>query len=325
MTLQEFLSEWHNDSSTIKVHTSGSTGVPKEMHVEKAQMVNSARMTCRFLKLGSNDKALLCLPLDYIAGKMMVVRSIVAGMELISVEPSAHPLSGLTTIPDFAAMTPMQVARTFENADETEVFTKIRNVIIGGGAIDPRTEKQLRTCNNAIWSTYGMTETLSHIALRRVSGENSTHWYTPFEGIIVSQADNSTLTVNAPMLHKGILQTNDIVEMNTNGQFRIIGRRDNTINSGGVKIQIEEVEERLKELCPNVPFIITSRPDAIFGEAIVALIPKSADEMGEKALQDAISALPKYWRPKSIVHTEKLPMTETGKPDRAKAKAVAAK
>lgn len=325
MTLQDFLSEWHNEAPTVKVRTSGSTGVPKEMLVEKERMVNSARMTCKFLNLKRGDKALLCMPVDYIAGKMMVVRSIVAEMELISVEPSAHPLAGLISIPDFAAMTPMQVARTFENADEMSIFQKIRCVIIGGGAIDHSLENKLKDCPNAVWSTYGMTETLSHIALRRVSGQSATQWYTPLEGIRISQADNSTLTIDAPMLHKETLHTNDLVEMNDKKQFRIIGRCDNTVNSGGVKIQIEEVEERLKDSCPSTPFIITSRPDPVFGEIIVALLLKSTDEMGEKAIQDAISALPKYWRPKYIVHTEKLPMTETGKPDRAKAKAIAAK
>ena len=166
MTLQDFISEWHNEAPTVKVRTSGSTGTPKEMLVEKERMVNSARMTCKFLNLKRGDKALLCMPVDYIAGKMMVVRSIVAEMELISVEPSAHPLAGLISIPDFAAMTPMQVARTFENADEMSIFQKIRCVIIGGGAIDHSLENKLKDCPNAVWSTYGMTETLSHVALR---------------------------------------------------------------------------------------------------------------------------------------------------------------
>lgn len=323
VTLQDFLSEWHNDAPYVKVRTSGSTGTPKEMLVEKERMVNSAQMTCKFLNLKRGDKALLCMPVDYIAGKMMVVRSIVAEMELISVEPSAHPLAGLASIPDFAAMTPMQVARTFENADEMSIFQKIRCVIIGGGAIDHNLENKLKDCTNAVWSTYGMTETLSHIALRRVSGQSATQWYTPLEGIRISQADNSTLTIFAPMLHEGTLHTNDLVEMNDKNQFRIIGRCDNTINTGGVKIQIEEVEEKLKDSCPSTPFIITSRPDPVFGETIVALLLKSADEMNKKAFIEATLTLPRYWRPKHIIEVDDLPLTETNKPDRAKARELA--
>ena len=323
MTLQDFISEWHNEAPTIKVRTSGSTGVPKEMLVEKERMVNSARMTCKFLNLKRGDKALLCMPVDYIAGKMMVVRSIEAEMELISVEPSAHPLAGLISIPDFAAMTPMQVARTFENADEMSLFQKIRCVIIGGGAIDHSLENKLKDCPNAVWSTYGMTETLSHIALRRISGQSATQWYTPLEGIRISQADNFTLTIDAPSLHEGTLHTNDLVEVNDKKQFRIIGRCDNTVNSGGVKIQIEEVEERLKASCPSTPFIITSRPDPVFGEIIVALLLKSTDKLKKKAFIEATLTLPRYWRPKHIIEVDELPLTETNKPDRAKARELA--
>ena len=325
MTLQEFLAEWHSASPFVKVRTSGSTGTPKEMLVEKVRMENSARMTCEFLGLNHGDKALLCMPLDYIAGKMMVVRSIVAGMQLISIEPSSHPLSQLDTTPDFAAMTPMQVARTFENADETDIFRQIRCVIIGGGAIDHTLEEKLQSCPNAVWSTYGMTETLSHIALRRVSGPDASLWYTPLKGIRLSLSAESTLVIDAPMLHEGTLHTNDIVEMDSEGCFRIIGRRDNTINSGGVKIQIEEVEERLHNACPSALFIITSRPDPVFGEAIVALLPKTTDEMAKKLFSQAIATLPRYWQPKHIIEVDSLPLTGTGKPDRAKAKAIASK
>lgn len=323
MTLQDFLSEWNNDTLTVKVRTSGSTGTPKEMLVEKERMVNSARMTCNFLNLKRGDKALLCMPVDYIAGKMMVVRSIVAEMQLTTVEPSRHPLAGISVTPDFTAMTPMQVAHTFENTDEMETFRQIKCVIIGGGAIDHSLEEKLKDCPNAVWSSYGMTETLSHIALRRVSGQSASQWYTPLEGIDVSLSDESTLIINAPNLHAGTLHTNDIAEMNADGHFRIIGRRDNTINSGGVKIQIEEVEEKLKNLCPSIPFIITSRPDPVFGETVVALIPKSIDKMKKKTFIDASLALPRYWKPKHIIEVDELPLTETNKPDRAKAKELA--
>lgn len=325
VTLQEFLSEWHSDSPTIRVRTSGSTGTPKEMLVEKERMMHSARMTCDFLHLGKADTALLCMPLDYIAGKMMVVRSIVSGMHLKCIVPSSHPLDNIDTIPDFIAMTPMQVAKTMENPVEMDRFCNVRTVIIGGGTIDTALEERLRKCPNAVWSTYGMTETLSHIAMRRVSGPEASLWYTPLSGVSIMLSSDSTLIIDAPLLHEGVLHTNDIAEMNAEGQFRIIGRRDNTINTGGIKVQIEEVENSIKKDCPSVHFIITSRPDPLFGETIVALLPENADEMAKKAFSEAVGKLPRYWQPKSIVFVAELPTTETGKPDRAKAKAIAAK
>lgn len=320
MTLQDFLSEWNSDAPTVKVRTSGSTGKPKEMLVEKTRMVRSARMTCDFLGLKAGDSALLCMPIDYIAGKMMVVRTIVAGMQLVCVEPSSHPLAGLETIPTFSAMTPMQVARTFENADETRVFKQIRCVIIGGGPIVPSLENQLRDCPNDVWSTYGMTETLSHVALRKMSGPDASLWYTPLPGVRVGLSDEGTLEIDAPSVHSGILVTNDIAEINAQGLFRIIGRRDNVINSGGVKIHIEEVEERLKEMCPLLDFIITSRPDPVFGEIVVAMLPNGCSEDDMASFQKAVESLPNYWKPKKTVCVDSLPYTETGKPNRALAK-----
>lgn len=323
MQLNDFLAEWHNDSDTINVQTSGSTGTPKKLSVEKQRMVASANMTCDFLKLRTSDKALLCMPLDYIAGKMMVVRSIVRGMKLISVPPSSHPLKGLTETPDFAAMVPMQVKATLEDETEREIFSKIRNVIIGGGSIDSVLESQLKTMPNAVWSTYGMTETLSHIALRRINGENSTLWYTPLPGIDISVSSNNTLIVNAPQLCKETLHTNDIIETNEKGQFRIIGRTDNVINSGGVKIQAEEVERWIENHCDShiaSKIMITKCPDSKYGEIVAMLVENTLTPEQQAELNKAITTLPRYWKPRKIVETDTLPRTETGKPDRATAR-----
>ncbi len=317
--MTDFISEWNSAQPTVKVRTSGSTGIPKEMLVEKRRMEASARMTCDFLGLTSADKALLCLPTEYIAGKMMVVRALVSGMPLISVQPSSHPLAGLEEIPSFVAITPMQVVNTLKTPDEMAVFCRIRNVIIGGSAIDSALEQRLKICPNAVWSTYGMTETLSHIALRRVSGKDSSLWYTPMQGITVSLSADNTLCINAPMLHDGILITNDIAEINALGQFRILGRKDNVINSGGVKIQIEVVEARLKETL-DFPFMITSSPDSLLGEAVTILLPKSITESQKSILLKAVDSLPRYWRPKRTILLDSLPFTANGKPDRAAAK-----
>lgn len=323
MQLNDFLAEWHNDSDTINVQTSGSTGTPKKMSVEKRRMVASAKMTCDFLGLRTGDKALLCMPLDYIAGKMMVVRSVVRGMKLISVPPSSHPLRGLTETPDFAAMVPMQAKATLEDETEREIFSEIRNVIIGGGSIDSELESLLKPMPNAVWSTYGMTETLSHIALRRINGKNSSLWYTPLPGIDISVSTDNTLIVNAPLICKETLHTNDIIETNDKGQFRIIGRTDNVINSGGVKIQAEEVERWIEKECDSdiaSKIMITKCPDSKYGETVAMLVENSLTPEQRTKLDNTITTLPRYWKPRKIVETDSLPRTETGKPDRATAK-----
>ena len=213
MTIEEFLKEWHSESPTVLVHTSGSTGLPKPMLVEKRRMEASARITCRFLGLREGDTALLCMPLDYIAGKMMVVRALTCGLRLIAVEPSGHPLSMHNTqcimlndpCIDFAAMVPLQVWNSLQVAEERERLMAIRHLIIGGGGIDASLAEELKDFPNAVWSTYGMTETLSHIALRRLNGPEATEWYTPFEGVTLSQTDEGCLVIDAPAVHEGRL------------------------------------------------------------------------------------------------------------------------
>ena len=186
MTLEEFINQWQSSSPTLLVHTSGSTGKPKPMLVEKRRMEASARITCQFLGLKRGDTALLCMPLDYIAGKMMVVRAIVWGLRLIDIPPCGHPLAQIDTPPVFAAMVPMQVFNSMQDDGERQKLWQIRHLIIGGGAISDDMAARLRLHPGAVWSTYGMTETLSHIALRRLSGAQASQWYEPFDGVSVT-------------------------------------------------------------------------------------------------------------------------------------------
>ena len=165
--LETFLEEWQNNEPTVWVHTSGSTGIPKPIQVEKGRMMASARLTCRFLDLKEGDTALLCMPLQYIAGKMVVVRSLITGLKLIPVAPCGHPLKDLKEAPTFAAMIPMQVYNSLQIPEEKHLLKHIKHLIIGGGAIDTSLGNELKDFPNHVWSTYGMTETLSHIALRR--------------------------------------------------------------------------------------------------------------------------------------------------------------
>ena len=347
MTLEDFLSEWNNDSDRVLVHTSGSTGKPKPMMVEKMRMLNSARITCDFLGLKPGDSALLCMSLDYIAGKMVVVRSIERHLHLISVSPSGHPLKDID-LKDangkdvngeitFAAMVPMQVYNTLQVPEERERLTHIRHLIIGGGAIDASLEKELRSLpgNIAIWSTYGMTETLSHIALRRINGAEASEWYQPFDSVKISQTDEGCLVIDAPLVCAETLVTNDIVEIESyiynkveKLRFRIKGRKDNVICSGGIKIQIEEVEALLKPHLEK-PFMIAKKKDEKFGEIAVLLTEDEDLKKVEATIRRLLSGKSddsnksseskshKYWIPREFRYVEHLPLTETGKPKRS--------
>ncbi len=337
MTHKDFLEEWNNNEKFVTVHTSGSTGAPKAMHVEKRRMEASARITCDFLGLKPGDTALLCLPMDYIAGKMMAVRALTRGLRLLAVEPSGHPLKGLaanlkeeiTSLSDetnrregsdvwcdLAAMVPMQVVNSLQNDEERRALCGIRHLIIGGGAIDDNLEKSLKMLPHAVWSTYGMTETLSHIALRRLNGPEASEWYTPFDSMNIRQGKDGCLIIDAPLVAEELVVTHDIVEIAPDGRrFKILGRKDNVICSGGIKIQIEEVERLLKPHL-TLPFMVSKKKDSLLGEA-VALLTEDDDIAQVRTVCKKI--LTQYWQPRYYLHVEHLPMTKTGKPARKEA------
>lgn len=344
MTYQEFISEWNNEAQTIHVQTSGSTGAPKKMNVRRDRMIESAKMTCDFLGLQSGDTALLCMNLDYIGAKMMVVRSLVRQLHLIQVAPSGHPLATVDVPITFAAMVPLQVYNSLQVPEEREKLRQIKHLIIGGGAIDDVLAAQLHDFPHAVWSTYGMTETLSHIALRRLNGLESSSWYTPLQGIKVSTNADECLVIDAPKLCDTPIVTNDIAEIRATSTsegknvlaFRIIGRRDNVINSGGVKIQMEELERLIRPFL-TMPYMVTKRKSEKFGEIVVLMVEKEGNDGGatfeEKSALPILQAihrllhraLPRYWEPRLYLSVDRIPMTETGKPNRALAQRMAEK
>lgn len=318
--LLQFLARWFDPSPTLTVHTSGSTGTPKAIVVNKAQMIQSARLTCEFLKLQPGDSALLCMNLRYIGAMMMVVRSLVAGLNL-SVRPaSGHPLAEVTRPPRFAAMVPLQVYNTLHTPEERTRLAQTGILIIGGGAIDATLERELQSLPGEIYSTYGMTETLSHIALRRLNGPAISDHYQPFDTVALSLSAEGTLVINAPRVCDQVLHTNDMARLYPDGSFTILGRKDNVINSGGIKIQAEEVEKALYPLIP-VPFAITSVDDARLGQAVTLLVQQDSSQKGElqevETLKQLIRRhLPPYHCPRHILFVPQLPMTGNGKIDR---------
>lgn len=325
LELVAFLQDWFDESAELTVKTSGSTGTPKLMRVSKERMMRSAQLTLEFLQLKPNDAALLGMPLYYIAGKMVVVRSLVGGLDLYPVAPCGHPLQHCDQHFAFAAMIPLQVFNSLQDEVERERLRAIEQLIIGGGAIDAALERALDDFPHHVWSTYGMTETLSHIALRRINGPEASLFYQPFAQVQLSLSSEGTLVIDAPLVAPQTLVTNDIVIFNEQGQFRIKGRKDNVINSGGIKLQIEELEAKVKALAPSWDFQISAQTHPKFGQIVVLLITRASLPTTDTTsyLEQVLQDLPRFERPKRYVVLEALPRTGTNKPDRARARDLA--
>lgn len=320
--VQAFEREWLGESETMTVKTSGSTGEPKTLEVKKSHMAASARRTVKTLGLQAGDTALLCLPLQYIAGKMMAVRAFTSGLRLVSVPPSSHPFADLHASPTFAALTPHQVWETLQVAREADRLKHVGQLIIGGGAINPALAEALRSWPGAVWSTYGMTETLSHIALRRLNSPEADDAYTPLEGVGIETDDEGRLVITDPATGGSRLVTNDLATILPDGRFVIRGRRDNVICSGGIKIQAERLESQLAFTA--LPLAVTAVPDVRLGEAVTLVFEADGvhDEVWWKRLCD--THLDRLERPRHFFAVDRLPLTETGKPARQRLKQLAA-
>ena len=312
-----FCEDWSSTSKTLSVQTSGSTGTPKKMEIEKSKMAFSANATCDFLQLKEKCTALLVLPIDYIAGKMMVVRAMEKKMKLHVVSPSLNPLSQLTVPIDFCALTPLQVENSLDK------LYLIKNLIIGGAAVSENLKIKIQNTlsqhsENRVFETFGMTETLSHIALKEISPKNE-DFFTAFDGIYLSKDHRDCLTIIAPNLCNDILQTNDVVEFVSENQFKFLGRADFIINSGGAKIHPEDLEKKLKTIL-EIELVFIGLKDDYLGEKLVLVLEKSTVNSEEQQIFiDAVVQFPfekSFHQPKEIFFVEKLPRTENGKINR---------
>lgn len=306
-----FRRAWLAPTPTMQVQTSGSTGQPKLIEVQKEWMRQSALRTCRTLRLPQDATALLCLPMQYIAAQMMVVRAEVWPLRLTMVHPSSHPFRDLDFAPYFAAMTPMQAYETLQVTHEAALLRQVRVLLLGGGEITPALEARLRSFPGDVWSSYGMTETLSNVALRRLSGASADAWYVPMEGVSVALSPDGTLTVRDPLTGNPTLHTNDMAEMNAAGHFRILGRRDNVVCSGGVKLQLEALERRLRERL-TCEFFLTARPDDKLGQALTLVFKgESTDQPRVEATCRSVLRGPEV--PRRYEAVRELPRTLSGK------------
>ncbi|MFY7814999.1 MAG: AMP-binding protein [Chryseobacterium taeanense] len=314
--IKTFLKDWFSETKTVKVQTSGSTGVPKAFDIEKKKMIASAEMTCNFLHLVEGDSALICLPIEYISGKMMVVRSIVRKLKLIITNPTTKPLSDINYKIDFCAMTPLQVENSLDK------LYLINNLIIGGAAVSESLKRKIFDTlssekSQRIFETYGMSETLSHIALKQVFPDPE-YFFTTFENVEISTDERGCLKIFAPHLNTEVLQTNDLVEIKNNNQFRFLGRIDNVINSGGAKIFPEQLEALVKK---EIPFevVFLGLEDNTLGQKLVLVI----EGHGSLEIIDEISSISfekSFHKPKEIIFKEKIPRTPNGKVNRIELK-----
>ncbi|PQA95575.1 AMP-dependent synthetase [Chryseobacterium shigense] len=311
--LKNFLEEWFSNGETVKVQTSGSTGIPKVFEIEKKKMINSAVMTCDFLGLKEGNKALLCLPVDYISGKMMVVRSIQRKLKLIVTEPSLKPTEYLDQEVDFCAMTPLQVENSLDK------LHLIKNLIIGGAAVSENLkEKILNTellsrTSNRIFETYGMSETLSHIALKQIIPKPE-EYFTAFENVSITTDERGCLEIWAPNVNAEVLKTNDLVEIKNGKQFKFLGRIDNVINSGGAKIFPETLEALVKKEIPNEAVFLGIEDDRLGQKLILIIEGEESADLSEKVLK--IPFEKSFHKPKEVIFTEKIPRTPNGKVNR---------
>ncbi len=306
----DFIKVWLNDEDSIEVKTSGSTGTPKIIRIKKEQMQASALATGRFFDLKPQDKALLCLPCDYIAGKMMVVRTFVLGLDLHFVEPSSNPLASVSSDFQFAAMIPLQVLNSIENAFEQ--FNRIEKVIIGGGVVDNSLLKKIQNVKNQCFATYGMTETVTHVAIKKLNGRVKTDTYEALQGVTFSKDERQCLVIDAPYLAENQIITNDVIDLKSSTSFEWIGRFDNVINTGGIKVYPEKIEEKISTFLES-PFFIAATPDEKLGSCVTLWI-ESKDKIDVDILQKQFkTGLSKFEIPKKIMVCSQFERTETGK------------
>ena len=300
--LGEFLLDWLDDKETIQLTTSGTTGAPKIITIKKEAMVYSAIATGNFFDLHPQDKALLCLSTRYIAGKMMIVRAMMLGLELDIIAPSSHLDDVVPNKSyDFVAIVPLQAENSLDKLNQ------FKKIIIGGAKVSDDLALKLNELNAKIYETYGMTETITHIAAKRI-GET---YFNTLEHVTITIDDRKCLVIDAPSITNEKIVTNDIVEIHNEKQFKWLGRYDNVINSGGIKLFPEQIETKLVSKIPN-RFFITGLPDAVLGTKVVLVI----EGKEQKIAPSIFDILDKFEKPKEVFFVSEFVETETKKINR---------
>ena len=306
----KFKTEWdYNDS--IEVFTSGSTGEPKKIFIPKDKMILSATKTIRFFNLREGINALVCLSLETIAGKMMLARAFVGKWNLTIVEPAANPLLNIDENMDFVALAPLQLERILnESSDKIQL---IKTIIVGGAPVSNSLINLLKENELTVYQTFGMTETVSHIALRKI-GKETDAFYKTVDGVEVSDLDGDLVIHYSEMFLQPI-RTNDVVKIISPKQFEWLGRSDYIINSGGVKLNPEKIEQKLSDLLP-FSFFITGLKDARLGQKLALVIENNSNFIPEKVRLQSV--LDKFEIPKVYINIKGFDRTKSGKVNRLK-------
>ena len=332
-----FLSDWFNVNDFVIVQTSGSTGKPKPISLKKEFMKNSAKATGNFFELKENTTALLCLSTDYIAGKMMLVRALTLGWELDLVEAASNPLEGVDRVYDFSAMVPLQLQNSLKD------LHKVKKLIVGGGVVSNDLIEAIQNLSTEVFATYGMTETITHIAVKKLNNnvslrggmtkqsvdkeitlqmkfDRNEEYYKVLPNVQLSQDSRNCLVIDAPKVSTERIVTNDVVRLISDTEFEWLGRYDNVINSGGIKLHPEKIEEKLSKIISNRFFVI-GISDKRLGEKLVLIIEGVTSSAVEKSLKTEVKSLKelsKYEIPKEIYFVDEFVETETKKIQRKK-------
>ncbi|MGB6037386.1 MAG: AMP-binding protein [Cryomorphaceae bacterium] len=292
-----------DESENTFIQTSGSTGTPKRLEFPKLALVQSASATNDYFGLNAQSRTLLSLPLSFVAAKLMVVRAIIGGYNLTTVAPRANPFKGFNELMSFVPMTPHQVKTVL--TESPHAFEKIETVLLGGGEVSLELKGQLEKLSPTFYAGFGMAETLTHFALSKINGKNETI-YKVLPDVEIEQDERGCLAINRPGITDGKLATNDLIELTLEG-FKWLGRIDNLINSGGVKIIPEEVEKLLK-LHIDLNFFVAGISDSVLGQKVVLFI-----EGEEQPDLDKINFPNAYQKPKQVICLERFLYTASGK------------
>ncbi len=315
-----FCTQWLKGAQTFKLTTSGSTGTPKEILITRSQMEASARLTIEALGLKKGMTSLVCLDTKFIAGKMMLVRSLVNGMNMVAVEPGANPLKAINQKIDFAALVPYQAEKVLD--ESCEQLNQLKCAIIGGAPISIALKEKMQSTTCPLYATYGMTETISHIALQKLNGADAQDFFQTQPGVKIDLDARECLTIYADYLGQEPIVTNDLVKIQSPSTFLWLGRIDNIINTGGAKVSPEKIESVFERILrkKNIAsrFFISSIVHAKLGQQVILVVEGKAfsNEDQQTLLSAASALLGKFEIPKGVFFVEKFIETATGKINR---------
>ena len=308
-----FLELWDTDSGMFTIMSSGTTGEVREMSFTKQALIASANITLTTFDLKAGDLVLQALPMSFVAGKMMLVRAIIGKLKIVIIKPSSKPLKELKGEFKFAAFTPHQVQNILsESPEKLNLFSII---IIGGSKVDRDLEDRLASYDTRCYETFGMSETLTHVAIRQVNGEKRSQNFRVLRDFKWEITTKGCLQLSADHLNDSPIVTKDLIERIDEDHFLWLGREDNVINTGGIKVYPETIERKLSGSIKQ-PFIVSKMKDDKLGEKVIIYFEERYKEYFESNPPEYLE-LSVFERPKEIKFIDRFPRNKNGKIIRA--------